>query len=122
MYYIGGYTTKKRHALFYLTLIKNFCLLLALFISVHYTLLALYLISICIAGVSIASDFMPLVTSTRSRLLELNVEYRDTMVHLKVPTSELITGPVFTVKGCIRPFLGYLGRFWPVFGSQRQYS
>ena len=35
-------------------------------------------------GVSIASDFMPLVNSTRSRLLELNVEYRDTMIHLKV--------------------------------------
>ena len=25
-------------------------------------------------------------------------------------------------KGRIRPFHGYLGRFWPVFGSQRQYS
>ena len=35
--------------------------------------------------------------------------------------AELITGPVFTAKGCIRPFLGYLGRFWPVFDSQRQY-
>ena len=35
--------------------------------------------------------------------------------------AELITGPVFTAKGRIRPFLGYLGRFWPVFGSQRQY-
>ena len=38
-------------------------------------------------GVSIASDFMPLVNSTRSRLLELNVEYRDTMIHLKVSTN-----------------------------------
>ena len=38
-------------------------------------------------GVSIASDFMPLVNSTRSRLLELNVEYRDTMIHLKVNTN-----------------------------------
>ena len=37
-------------------------------------------------GVSIASDFMPLVNSTRSRMLELNVEYRDTMIHLKVWT------------------------------------
>ena len=36
--------------------------------------------------------------------------------------TELITGPVFTAKGRIRPFLGYLGHFWPVFGSQRQYS
>ena len=35
-------------------------------------------------GVSIASDFMPLVNSTRSRMLELNVEYRDSMIHLKV--------------------------------------
>ena len=39
-------------------------------------------------GVSIASDFMPLVNSTRSRLLELNVEYRDTMVQLKVGRVE----------------------------------
>ena len=38
------------------------------------------------------------------------------------PNADLITGPVFTAKGCIRPFLGYLGRFCPVFGSQRQYS
>ena len=30
---------------------------------------------------------MPLVNSTRSRLLELNVEYRDTMIHLKVRTN-----------------------------------
>ena len=37
-----------------------------------------------VAGVSIASDFMPLVNSTRSRMLELNVEYRDTMIQLKV--------------------------------------
>ena len=35
-------------------------------------------------GVSIASDFMPLVNSTRSRMLELNVEYRDSIIHLKV--------------------------------------
>ena len=42
-------------------------------------------------GVSIASDFMPLVNSTRSRMLELNVEYRDTMIHLKVPDHETIT-------------------------------
>ena len=36
--------------------------------------------------------------------------------------AELRAGPVFTAKGRIRPFLGNLGRFWPVFGSQRQYS
>ena len=29
------------------------------------------------AGVSISSDFLPLGSSTRSRMLELNVEYRD---------------------------------------------
>ena len=34
--------------------------------------------------------------------------------------AELQVGPVFTAKGRIRPFLGNLGRFWPVFGSQRQ--
>ena len=39
-------------------------------------------------GVSIASDFMPLVNSTRSRMLELNVEYRDTMIHLKVSPGQ----------------------------------
>ena len=37
-------------------------------------------------------------------------------------SPELITGPVFTAKGCIRLLLGYLGRFWPVFGSQKQFS
>ena len=36
---------------------------------------------------------------------------------LEKSNSELITGPVFTAKGRIRPFLGYSGRFWPVFGS-----
>ena len=40
--------------------------------------------SLGLPGVSIASDFMPLVNSTRSRMLELNVEYRDSMIHLKV--------------------------------------
>ena len=29
------------------------------------------------AGVSISSDFLPMGSSTRSRMLELNVEYRD---------------------------------------------
>jgi len=53
-------------------------------------------------GVSIASDFMPLVTSTRSRLLELNVEYRDTMVHLKVPDHESIA----TVKTLLQEKTG----------------
>ena len=28
-------------------------------------------------GVSISSDFLPMGSSTRSRMLELNVEYRD---------------------------------------------
>merc|ERR1719474_2026519 len=53
-------------------------------------------------GVSIASDFMPLVTATRSRLLELNVEYRDTMVHLKVPDHESIA----TVKTLLQEKTG----------------
>ena len=42
-------------------------------------------------------------------------------MYQKLADAVLITGPVFTAKGRIRPLLGYLGRFWPVFGSQRQY-
>merc|ERR1740128_744282 len=53
-------------------------------------------------GVSIASDFMPLVNSTRSRMLELNVEYRDSMIHLKVPDHETIT----TVKTLLQEKTG----------------
>ena len=53
-------------------------------------------------GVSIASDFMPLVASTRSRLLELNVEYRDTMLHLKVPDHETVA----TVKTLLQEKTG----------------
>ena len=53
-------------------------------------------------GVSIASDFMPLVNSTRSRLLELNVEYRDNMIHLKVPDHESIS----TVKTLLQEKTG----------------
>jgi hypothetical protein len=36
------------------------------------------------AGVSIAADFLPLGPAVRSRLLELHIEYRDRMIHLKV--------------------------------------
>ena len=39
-------------------------------------------------GVSISSDFMPLVNSTRSRMLELIAEYRDPLVHLKVSLGQ----------------------------------
>ena len=46
-------------------------------------------------GVSIASDFMPLVNSTRSRMLELNVEYRDSMIHLKVRIREQFSGECY---------------------------
>jgi len=42
------------------------------------------------AGVSIASDFLPIISSSRNRLLELNIEYRDRMIHLKVPDNETI--------------------------------
>jgi hypothetical protein len=37
------------------------------------------------AGVSMAADFLPMGPSQRSRLLELHIEYRDRMIHLKVP-------------------------------------
>jgi hypothetical protein len=36
------------------------------------------------AGVSLAADFLPLGPAVRSRLLELHIEYRDRMIHLKV--------------------------------------
>jgi len=53
-------------------------------------------------GVSIASDFLPMGNSTRSRLLELNIEYRDRMIHLKVPDHESIT----TVKTLLQEKVG----------------
>ena len=37
------------------------------------------------AGVSMAADFLPMGPAVRSRLLELHIEYRDRMIHLKVP-------------------------------------
>jgi len=53
-------------------------------------------------GVSIASDFLPMGNSTRSRLLELNIEYRDRMIHLKVPDHESIN----TVKTLLQEKVG----------------
>jgi len=53
-------------------------------------------------GVSIASDFLPMGNSTRSRLLELNIEYRDRMIHLKVPDHESIS----TVKTLLQEKVG----------------
>jgi len=53
-------------------------------------------------GVSIASDFMPLVASTRSRMLELNVEYQDEMILLKVPDHETVS----TVKTLLQEKTG----------------
>ncbi len=35
-------------------------------------------------GVSMAADYLPMGPSQRSRLLELHIEYRDRMIHLKV--------------------------------------
>jgi len=54
------------------------------------------------AGVSISSDFLPMGSSTRSRMLELNVEYRDRMVRLKVPDHESIQ----TVKTLLQAEVG----------------
>jgi len=42
------------------------------------------------AGVSLAHDFLPLGNATRSRMLELNIEYRDSMIHLKVADHETV--------------------------------
>jgi len=42
------------------------------------------------AGVSLACDFLPLGPSQRSRMLDLNITYRDRMIPLKVPDSESI--------------------------------
>lgn len=53
-------------------------------------------------GVSMASDFLPMGNSTRSRLLELNIEYRDRMIHLKVPDHESI----LTVKTLLQEKVG----------------
>lgn len=53
-------------------------------------------------GVSIASDFLPMGNSTRSRLLELNIEYRDRMINLKVPDHESI----LTVKTLLQEKIG----------------
>jgi len=43
-------------------------------------------------GVSLADDFLSVGagSSSRTRLLELNVEYRDRMIHLKVPDNESV--------------------------------
>jgi len=54
------------------------------------------------AGVSISSDFLPMGSSTRSRMLELNVEYRDRMVRLKVQDHESIQ----TVKTLLQAEVG----------------
>jgi len=53
-------------------------------------------------GVSIASDFLPMGNSTRSRMLELNIEYRDRMIALKVPDHESI----LTVKTLLQEKVG----------------
>lgn len=54
------------------------------------------------AGVSISSDFLPMGSSTRSRMLELNVEYRDRMIRLKVQDHESIQ----TVKTLLQAEVG----------------
>merc|ERR1719334_171770 len=54
------------------------------------------------AGVSISSDFLLLGSSTRSRMLELNVEYRDRMIRLKVQDHESIQ----TVKTLLQAEVG----------------
>ena len=59
------------------------------------------------------------VTTSLANLLQITLPVTGQWV---TGYAELITGPVFTEKGRIRPFLGKLGRFWPVFNSQRQYS
>jgi len=41
-------------------------------------------------GVTLADDFVSAAPSGRTRLLELNIEYRDRMIHLKVPDTESI--------------------------------
>jgi len=41
-------------------------------------------------GVTLADDFVSVGSSSRTRLLELNIEYRDRMIHLKVPDTESI--------------------------------
>merc|ERR550519_2847272 len=53
-------------------------------------------------GVSIAGDFLPLGSATRSRMLELNIEYRDRMVRLKVQDHESIQ----TVKTLLQAEVG----------------
>merc|ERR550519_139783 len=53
-------------------------------------------------GVSIAGDFLPLGSATRSRMLELNIEYRDRMIRLKVPDHESIQ----TVKTLLQAEVG----------------
>lgn len=53
-------------------------------------------------GVSIATDFLPMGNSTRSRMLELNIEYRDRMIRLKVPDHESIQ----TVKTLLQAEIG----------------
>jgi len=54
------------------------------------------------AGVSLAPDFLPLGSSSRSRMLQLNIEYRDRMIPLKVPDHESIA----TVKTLLQAEVG----------------
>jgi len=54
------------------------------------------------SGVSMATDFLPLGSSTRGRMLDLNVEYRDKMIRLKVPDHETIN----TVKTLLQAEVG----------------
>lgn len=55
-----------------------------------------------VPGVSLATDFMPLGSATRSRMLELHIEYRDRMINLKVPDHESIG----TVKTLLQAEVG----------------
>ncbi len=42
------------------------------------------------AGVSLATDFLPMGPSVRSRMLELHIEYRERMIHLKVGRTAFV--------------------------------
>jgi len=53
-------------------------------------------------GVTIAGDYLPLGNSQRSRLLELNITYRERMIFLKVPDNESIQ----TVKDLLQAETG----------------
>jgi hypothetical protein len=58
------------------------------------------------AGVSMAADFLPMGPSQRSRLLELHIEYRDRMIHLKV---------IIVCLFYIDLQLGDIARKWSIF-------